>query len=198
MLTFNADRHEYRWDGWVVPSVTQVLAPIVDLSRIPSDALEVARQKGVAIHKMVELDARGDLDEDALPEWLHKPLENWRKFVADTGFEVLLSEFQVYHRIYRYAGTLDLYGEMKHAAQHAFIDVKRSFVAGQATGVQVYAYKDAYISAGYAALTVKRAGRFALRLNETQNYQLEEFTDPAQFQDFLTLLAFHRTKGKYR
>lgn len=197
MLEFREEDHSYRWAGVVMPSVTQVLAPLVDLSRIPADALEVARQKGIAIHRTVELDCAGQLDEDALPEWLVPALANWRRFVADTGFVPTVSEHRVYHKLYRYCGTLDLFGEMRHAACYSFIDVKRSFIAGQVTGVQLAAYKEAYISEGFDGQRVKRAKRAALILNESGPYRLEEFTDPGQFQDFLTLLAFHRTKEKY-
>lgn len=197
MLTFDAEKHEYRWAGVRVPSVTQVLAPLVDLSRIPADALEVARQKGIAIHRTVELDCAGQLDEEALPEWLVPVLANWRRFVADTGFAPVCSEHRVYHRLYGYGGTLDLFGEMRHAACYSFVDVKRSFLAGQVTGVQLAAYQEAYISGDRDSQRVKRAKRHALRLNENAPYHLEEFTDKAQFQDFLTLLSYHRTKEKY-
>lgn len=201
MLTFDPEKHEYRWAGVVVPSVTQVLAPIVDLSHIPADALEIARQRGVAIHRTVELDVAGTLDEDALPEWLLPVLANWRKFVADAGVTVIESERRVYHPLYRYAGTLDLLVDMRHAATHAFIDVKRSFVAGEATGVQIAAYRDAYIAEipyGRPEKRLRRAKRFALRLNENAPYRLDEFTDESHLNDFKTLLAYYNVKRKYQ
>lgn len=200
MLTFDEEKHEYRWAGQVVPSVTQILAPIIDLSRIPADALEVARQKGRAIHKTVELDVAGKLDEDELPEWLIPVLANWRKFVHDAGVTVLASERQVYHPMYRYAGTFDLLVDMRHAATTAMIDIKRSFIAGQATGLQTAAYLEAYANSfemGSPSKKARRSKRFALRLNESGPYQLEEFTDQSHFRDFQILLSYYNLKRKY-
>ena len=193
-LTFDAEKHEYRWQGVAVPSVTQALKPLTDYSAIPLDKLEIARQKGVAVHKMIELDCAGDLDEDALPEWMRPVLVQWRKFVSDSGFVMLLSEHRVYHPDFRYAGTLDLFGMIKK--DHALIDVKRSFLAGGVIGYQTAAYLHAL--AEQADMVPKTAKRYALRLNETCPYRLEPFQNSGDFQQFLVALSFHNLKEKHK
>lgn len=197
MLTFDAAAHEYRWNGRLVPNVTRVLQPLTDLGRIPADALEIARQKGVAVHRMVDLDFLGDLDEDRLPEWMRPVLDTWRKFVAESGFRTVVSEHRVYHSTYGYAGTLDRYGELVHAGAFAFIDVKRSFLAGNVIGMQLIAYQRAYIDQEKDR-NAKKALRYALRLNENAPYRLEPYTDEDQFQDFLACLTYLRVRGKYQ
>lgn len=191
MLTFNAERHEYHFNGVRVPNVTSVLADLTDLSMIPSAALETARQKGVACHRMVELDAKGDLDEATLPEWMAPVLVEWRKFVRESGFRVIDSEKKVYHQTYRYAGTLDLYGEMRGAP--AYIDVKRSFMAGNVIGLQLAAYRAADSNEHKGR---RAAQRYALRLKEGEPYRMQAFADPNDFNVFTACLIRHQWKGK--
>jgi hypothetical protein len=187
VLTFDPEAHLYRWNGLSVPNVTRVLAPIVDYSHIAPDVLELARQKGVAVHRMVELDVKGDLDEEGLPDWMRPVLVQWRKFVAETGFRMLRSEYRVFHPTYRYASTLDLFGHVWDDV--AFIDIKRSFAAGPAIGVQLAAYQEAYCAQEKVG---KHAKRYALRLSEVGPYRLEPFKSATDWQTFLALLTVHR------
>lgn len=196
LLTFDPLAHRYEWDGKPVLNVTRVLEPVSRIGMIDPDVLETAREKGVAVHLMVELDCAGTLDEDSLPEWMAPALLQWRKFREETGFRVFTSERRVYHRVYRFAGTLDLYGRAEHAGTLAFIDVKRSFLAGAAIGLQLSAYQHAYSNQEQDRDALK-AKRFALRLNEKDAYRVEQYTDESQFQDFLTLLNYQRVKDKY-
>ncbi len=193
MLSFDEARHEYRWAGAPVPNVTRVLAPLSDFSMVNAKVLETARQKGTAVHKMVEFDCRGDLDEDTLPDWMRPVLVQWRKFVSESGFQMLVSEHRVFHPHYKYAGTLDLLGTMKNYA--CIIDVKRSFAAGPAIGLQLAAYLEAYAAQEKVG---KAAKRFALKLTETGPYRLEPYTDSNDFGTFLALLTIHNWKGKHQ
>ena len=187
MLTFVEADHAYYWDNARVPNVTSILSPLIDLSHIPADTLETARQKGVAVHKLVELDAKGDLDEDSLPEWMQPVLAQWRKFVAETQFRLIASEFRVFHPTYRFAGTLDLLGYVFD--ETAFIDIKRSFAGGAAIGIQLAAYQEAYVAQEKVG---KRAKRYALRLNENGPYRLELYISPNDWNTFLALLTVQR------
>ena len=191
MLTFDEAQHQYHWRGVPVPNVTRILAPLIDLNHIPADVLETARQKGVAVHKMVELDAKGDLDEDTLPEWMRPVLDKWREFVRDTNFVVFNSEHRVYHPQYRYAGTLDLFGHMGPEKQYVLIDVKRSFMAGAVIGLQTAAYQAALTHDTHSTIAA-RAKRYALRLNENGPYRLELYQNQNDWNTFLALLTIHR------
>lgn len=191
MLTFDEAAHAYFWNGQRVPNVTSILAPLVDYSRIPPGTLEVARQKGVAVHKMVELDCKGDLDEDGLPEWMRPVLTQWRLFVRESGFELFKSEYRVFHPRFKYAGTLDLYGAIR--GKHCFIDVKRSFAAGPVIGLQLSAYEEAY----EAQEGCPDALRYALRLNENGPYRLEQHADRSDFTTFLSLLTIYNFRRKH-
>ncbi len=197
-LQFDEATHTYRYGGIVVPNVTRVLGGLVDYSKIPADTLETARQKGVAVHKMVELDAKGNLDESTLPDWLRPVLDRWRQFIADTGFRVIESEHRVYHGSYHYAGTLDLVGDF-WGGPMAFIDVKRSLMGGRVIGLQLAAYQQAYQFNSPNVKTAKKvaqADRYALLLNENGPYRLELYPTKNDFTDFLICLSYHRLKEK--
>ena len=193
MLTFEEKDHVYRWDNSVVPSVTQILKPLINFDHIQPDVLDIARQRGVAVHRMIELDCKGDLDEDGLPDWMRPALVNWRKFVAESGFQLIESEYRVFHPHYKYAGTLDLFGRMDECS--AFIDVKRSFAAGPVIGLQLAAYHEAYCAQEKVG---KAAKRYALKLSEKGPYRLEPYTDKADFGVFLSLLTIHQWKGRHK
>lgn len=186
MLTYDDAKHEYRFGGVVIEHVTGVLGGLVDYGRIDPDVLQRAADKGRAVHRMVELHAKSDLDEARLPEWLKPVLEEWLRFCSETGFVVAGSEERVYHKKYKYAGTLDLRGTMNGQTGVGVVDIKRSFLAGRAVHLQTAAYA--------AATDCKWRG--ALKLNENGRYKLEPHTNKNDFQDFLTCLAYQRLKKR--
>lgn len=197
MLTFDRATHTYAWDGRPVPNVTRIIAPLVDLSMIPPGTLENARQEGVAIHKMVELDAKGDLDVDTLPDWLRGRFSAWCRFKEDTGFELVASESKMYHRTLCYAGTPDLFcllPKLKHFNKGLVnVDVKRSLFGGPSIGLQ---------TAGYAEIKNREGGdrvrhRAALVLSDSGTYRLTPFEDPEDWTAFLACLQQLRWKEKH-
>jgi hypothetical protein len=197
MLTFDEASHTYCWDGRRVPNVTSILAPLVDYSHIPPDALERARQQGIAVHRMVELDCKNDLDVAGLPDWMRGHHAAWRRFTEETAFCCIASEHKVYHEGMAYAGTLDLVGSMRNARNQdepVLIDVKRSFFAGPVIGLQLAAYAEAW-NKKHKEQRVER--RFGLRLDADGKYRLEPFEDRNDFAVFTAMLTLHRWKEKH-
>ncbi len=186
-LEFNEADHTYKFKGKLVDNVTRVLSPLVSYRMIDPVKLETARKKGIAVHKMVELWCKDDLDEDNLPEWMIPALVQWKEFVKFTKFKVLQSECRVYHPQFKYAGTLDLFGTMS-GSEYTHIDIKRSFGAGGVIGYQIAAYGEAHkTDNGY-----KHYKRFALRLREDGAFKLLEYKDSMDFMHFLTCLNMYR------
>lgn len=184
MLTFDHDKHEYRWNGKRIPSVTQILDPFVDLSRIPADVLERKRLIGTAVHAAIELDCAGDLDDDSIaPAWSGY-FAGWRKFRAESGFTIEHSERQEYSPL-GYAGTLDLMGELpKH---RALIDAKCTTSLYPTVGPQTAAY----------AQMVKepRIKRYALLLTPDGRYNLEPLSNPNDLAVFNAALTLHQWRN---
>lgn len=197
MLTFDEERHEYRWDGQRVPNVTSIIGHLTDYSHIPAEALERARLQGKAVHAMVEADCKGTLLD--LPDWMLGHFDAWQRFKDDTGFECYAAENKVYHPKLRYAGTLDLAGVMprlKSSKAPAIIDVKRSFYAGPAIGLQTTGYLDAW-NTSELGLLAKVKERYALRLDANGTYRLEPFTDRDDHAAFLACLQQIRWRAKH-
>jgi hypothetical protein len=104
-LTFNPELHEYRIDGQVVPSVTQILseAGLVD-DRWYTDESQL---RGRTVHIITALDDRGELDESQVDAEYRGYLNAWRLFKAETKCEILSIEERICNVALRYAGTLD-------------------------------------------------------------------------------------------
>ena len=192
-LAFDAASHTYRWNGQRVPSVTSVLSPLVNYNQVPWAVLERARLEGVAIHKTIELYLHNDLE--SLPQWLQPRLDAFKKFQAESQFVVDASERKVYHTAHQYAGTLDLSGVLND--EHSIIDIKRSFFAGAAIGVQLAAYQEAENDRRKREKLPKIKRRYALQLMQNGNYKLECYDDSNDFAVFLALLTLKKWRSQH-
>ena len=111
-FTFDPDTHTYRLGDQVLPSVSEIIKPLQDYAMISKKVMEHARQKGEALHLAVQLHNEDDLDISSLDTTIVPRFEAWLKFLKDTGFKVMGFEERLYSKLYRYAGTPDLWGEM--------------------------------------------------------------------------------------
>lgn len=189
-LVFNEERHEYSMDGRRIPSVTQLLAPLVDYSVVPKDVLERAQALGTAVHRMTELHDNDDLDEDSLSDELRPYLKGWIKFRAECQFEPVTVEHRMFHSLYRYAGTSDRTGVIK--GRLAVVDIKKMMVLGPHIGPQLAAYEKLHQAEGLNVLD-----RFALGLRPDGTYRLQPFKDPLDWQCFLGHLTIRNWKEKH-
>lgn len=180
-LTFDADTHIYRHGGRVVPSVTHVLEILNDFSDVHPDHLETARLRGSHVHAMIDLDNRGELDEQALEGELPLYLNQWRTFLNESGFVVTASELRVYHKTLRYAGTCDTL--IGHGSSWV-LDIK-SGAMPRSVGAQLAAYQQ--------ALDPRPRRRLCLVLGP-DNYRLHECKSLADFSLFQSCLNIWRFK----
>lgn len=195
MLAFDAATHTYTWQGEVVPHVTGIISHLTSYDRIPPESLERARQQGVAVHKMVELDCKGTLAD--LPEWMFGHFDAWCRFKAESGFECWASERYLFHSRLGYAGTVDLVGllpKLRTSKKPAVLDVKRSFYAGPAIGLQTAGYLEA---ANTAPGMDRIEERYALKLDANGTYRLQRYEDRDDSIAFLACLQQLRWKEKH-
>ena len=194
-LHFDEPTHTYSVAGRIVPNVTRIIGHLTDFSRVDPEVLEKARQQGVAVHKMVELDCAEELDVEALPDWMAGHYAAWLRFKEETGFECLSAEQRVYHPGLNYAGTLDLAARLPklNIKGAALIDVKRSFYAGPAIGLQLAGYEEARNKTPDREPTYHR---FALRLDADGKYRLQKYDDRGDFAVFLACLTLYRWREK--
>lgn len=201
MLTFDAESHSYAWHGKPVVNVTRALGLVTDYSRIPESILNKARDEGIAIHRTCELYCKDDLDEASLPAWLVPRLAAFKRFIAECQFRLAASEQKVYHHQHGYAGTLDLDGTIevpqgrRSITMPVVVDIKRSFYAGRAIGLQTAAYAEALTSEERErGIEQRRRVRFALQLRADGQYRLQPFNDPSDYAAFLACLQVWRLR----
>ena len=186
MLTFDDPSHTYRWNGAIVPSVTQILRPLSDFSDIPPAILERKRAIGVAVHKACELIDHGTLDAATISPEIAGYVVAYREFLITKRPEWLFNESQVFNPSYRYAGTLDRAGSLDGPA---LLDLKTG-PESAAIGVQLAAYLK-------AATMPPDTRRYSLHLRDDGTYRLCEHTDRNDWPLFLSLLNLHNWKAKH-
>lgn len=198
MLTFDADRHLYFWNGEVVPGVTRILAPIHDFSKVPQDVLAAAQHRGTYVHRMTELFDLGTLDADALANveggrWMGY-LRAWRSFVEDHEPNWTEIEQPGYSRLHGYAGTWDRRGVL--AAKRPgnwLIDIKTADEQAYAHGVQTAAYRQICTETDASAALDRRA---SIHLHADGSYDFHEWTQPDDIGCFFALLTLYQWKAR--
>lgn len=187
-LQFDEALHRYTLDGHHLPSVTTILAPITaqEYRAVDRETMERAAVLGKAVHKLIELDIAGILDEDGLADALRPYLAQWRQFRDQSGFRAHFSEERSHSAKYGYAGTYDLFGTLNR--KFALIDLKRTASVPRTAGPQTAAYVQ-IIRENSFDLTAN-IDRFALHLTP-ERWRLVPFTDPNDLRVFLAALTLH-------
>lgn len=188
---FDPEHHVYRVDGKVLPSVTQIIAPLYDFSMVREELLELARERGSAVHIACELDDQGDLDEASVDPRIRPYLEGWRRFRYDNEFEVESIEERLQHPIHGYAGTLDRVGILK--GKRILLDIKTTSALHPAVGVQLAGYLDARTLANPVQLITRR---YAIQLRRDGTYRLQPYDRPDDRAVFQSLLTIHRFRER--
>lgn len=188
-LTFDAATHTYRLAGKVLPSVTQIIreAGLVDATWYT----EQARERGSAVHLACQLLDEDDLDSDGLDPRIEPYVRAWERYKTEADAEVLETERAVVHRVYGYAGRMDVLARV--AGDLAVID-RKTGVAGPAAGVQTMAYARAYTDE--TGLVIRH--RLAVELRADGTYRVVEFTglnDWKVFAACLTLRAWREANS---
>lgn len=146
-LTFDEGPHIYRLYGSEIPSVSAVMEPLsnFEYGSINEKVLNNAAERGTSVHNSIENWIKfgiNDTDDEYMGYF--RGFEEWWNINKP---EVIGSEMRVYHKLLRYAGTIDLL---------AIIDGKITVVDFKTTsrlvekncGVQLEAYAQALGSHG--------------------------------------------------
>ena len=174
-VDFCEEHHRYWYNGERVPSVTQLLAGLDNFAGVDPEVLEAARIRGIAVHAATQLDDEGDLDMTTVDDIVRPYLYAWRQFRSDTGFTPYPGgqERIVYHQKYRYAGRLDVIGEM--GGKRVLIDKKSGEQVPLSAGPQTAAYMEAE-NVERRPVDYIRA-RYVVQLRATGEYSLVRYKD---------------------
>ena len=194
MLNFDESSHVYTFNDRVVPSVTQILKPLSEheYQFVSRELMAEKAALGTAVHKMIELDIAGTLDADSLHEQVAHYLPMWKAFLAQSDIKILWSEQRIYSEKYGYAGTLDLFAELKGVL--CVIDAKRTAAVPKTAGPQTAGYE----IAAREFLNIdpnQRIDRYALHFTD-KKWQLVPFKNPSDKRVFLAALTIHNWKSQ--
>lgn len=187
-LQYDDATHTYTIGGRRLPSVTEVLGPITahEYHGVNLDVMERAALLGKAVHKLIELDIAGTLDDDALDDALRPYLAQWRQFRQQSGFKAMFSEQRVHSPKWGYAGTYDLIGSLNR--KFALIDCKRTCAVPRSAGPQTAAYVQAIRENSFDLPA--DIDRYVLHLTP-ERWRLVPQKDPNDLRVFLAALTLH-------
>jgi hypothetical protein len=138
-LVFDEDKHEYYDGPSRLPSVTQVLESWhrvevgdrtcyfnhITKSVVPAYIFEAARDRGNAVHKILEYMLTGQgVDTSALDSSLHGYYRAICMWMDHYKPEPILIEKPLHDHKLRYAGKLDFYGKCKGIKNNVLADGK--------------------------------------------------------------------------
>ena len=183
MLRFDAEKHEY-WLGDVqLPSVSEIIAPAVDLSAIPASILERKRAIGTAAHLACQY-----IDEDGDVSDVHPSIEGyvdaWRLFKSQFQTDFMAIETWMHNQ--QFAGTADRVCNIL-----GIVDIKTVAVMSPATALQTAAYAILWGKQGAPPMQ-----RLAVQLKPDGKYVVYSYKDASDFTTFRALLNFYQWKKK--
>jgi hypothetical protein len=193
-IEFDEASHIYRVDGKVYPSVTQILssAGLPDLSMVPADILEWKSDLGTKVHRAMEFEDDGDLDEENLAPEIRPYLDAYRKFKQESGFEPLAAEELIWHPVYKYPGRPDRIGPLN--GKTVLIDYKTGMIDLKCVGPQTAAYTESWNHTHDKKDHISK--RFALKLNKDGTYKLVECKNDNDFGIFICCLSLYNWRSQ--
>lgn len=199
VLTFDAEKHEYRlhdaqtpaaW-GRLLPSVTQILHAVGLID--DQWYMEEHRTRGRYVHQMIAFEEREGLDESTVDQRLAGHLAAYRRFIAEAHpGPCRLLERPLADAALGYAGTPDQVRELH--GRLALIDHK-SGTPLPWHPLQTGAYESLV---RLSDLQTGPLDRYALYLHRNGTYRLERHADRRDFKVFQACVAVTHFKGAGR
>lgn len=137
-LTYNDERHEYKVDGAIIPSTTQVLdyEGFVDTTFMN----EHGRDRGGIVHLANKYLLEGRLNESTLDPRIIPYVDGTKKFIADMDYKPQIIERPMFHPIYLYGMTPDTIGTVRQFGDELVLIDWKTGAPHQATIIQMASY----------------------------------------------------------
>ncbi len=186
-LDFDEKPHIYKLGGIQIPSVSEIMEPLSqsEYGAIDRKVLQRAADKGTDVHNAIENWLKFGI-EDISPEnegYFDAFMDWWEQ----RNPELIGSEVRVYHKLLRYAGTVDLIALIDGEVN--LIDFKTTHkLIEKNCGVQLEAYTQALASHG---ITIER--KRILHLRKDGKWDDPQFPahDAQRWRVFNSLKAVH-------
>ena len=200
MIEFNEERHEYRWNGVVKPSVTQILAASGRCSWdcVDEETRKYALKRGQTVHWLCQLEDEGALNWRTVPTDLRGYRKSWRSWKRHSGFQVLWIERIFYVARYGFAGRVDRTGSFPATSMYGtgssgVVDLKTGEI-GDWVRFQLCLYTLAVDPRPAIARRIRRIG-VGLRADGT--YKVKEWPAATWDQDFAEVMNDLRSMQKH-
>ena len=170
-----------------VPGFTEILK---DLAVTEDNGFytEFGRERGTAIHQWVRFLAEGGVSEEVPDERISPYLEQFLKFISESGFNFRGGEEPVYHNSLVYATTPDIYGDLNGVL--TVIDIKGGAKESW------HPVQTAAQSLALNANLIPIVGRASLYL-KPDSYRLVPHTDRSDLMRWTVLVTAFHAKSFY-
>ena len=196
VIEFDAEKHQYRVDGEVKPSVTEILEHLTapGYGKVNPAILEEAKARGTAVHELTEA-----IDYGMPPEEIDAGLAMYAlaylRFLADYDVEWEFIEHQFYEPKMGFCGTIDRVGKID--GRDAIVDIKTTSSPSTEQKIAVCCQTAAYAIGFLGNNPIVTADeRYALYLRSDGSYELfncreweaqKGFSSSALFEDLCNL-----------
>ena len=172
MNSFDPEKHEYRIDKNLVPSVSEVISPLSDFGGVHPELLKRAGEYGSNAHKAIELYLSGELDYDTLDPHLSNivsQFEEWKETQVEYHCSEAIVEKPSFHPGLKYGGTPDMV-----FVYDAIIDFKTRKTNPIKDILQLTAYEAFYGKPGSHRLIVLELYEDRYKEVDLSNYKLRK------------------------
>lgn len=182
MIEFDEKKHQYKVDGKVVPSVTEILEHItaVGYGKVNPSILEEAKERGTAVHELTEA-----IDLGFPPEYIDPAVEGYAvaylKFLEDYDVEWDYIEHRFYEPKMGFCGTIDRVGKID--GKDCVLDIKTTSSPSADQKIAVCLQTAAY-SLGIVDEYSPYVNRYALYLQKDGTYELFDCKEYELDRDF--------------
>lgn len=193
-LEFCEKTHTYKVNGFVVPSVSEIMKPLSSnhYAAIDCDTLSRAADRGTKVHAAVENYLLYGIED--ISKELRGYFDGFKKWIDEYKPEPIKTECRIYHKTLNYAGTADLPCYIN--GEPTLVDFKTTATVAQTlTRVQLEAYKKAFESHG---IEFKRKLIIQSRKDGTYHDKEHPITDAESWRVFTELLDVYRFIKKYQ
>ncbi len=201
-LELDLEDHTYRFDGEIVPGMSEICASLGIVDR--SHFTDYGRERGTAVHQALQFHMEGGVDWSTVEERVKPYVDGALLFLSDA--KVVIGpgthvERPLFHPLFRCAGTPDLVCE---AFGEPCVPDWKSGGIGEAAGLITAGYESmariAYPLSGKA----RTRRRMAIQLLPTGKYRKTDFQEGFDYSHFQSAVSLYnrfilpRRKGAER
>lgn len=196
------DDHRYTFNGKEVPATTRVLSLArPSMENIPKKAVEIARSRGKAVHKAVELHAKDDLDRRELTREVKLRFDRYMRFLDFYKVEIVklpvlnyfptffggaFAEVPMVHPLWQFGVMPDL-GIVLVEGTLSTVEVKVTSTHSQATALQLASQVNT-INYFMEKHGYKVEERYSLRLTSDAKPDVRRYRDSSDWATYLSFL----------